>query len=431
MISSATRRRSHLPQAGGGDVRFTERYWYTAHPIDGSELLIDIGLGYYPNRNVMDGFAGITIGRRQHNFRASRRLGDAPAGDRGRRAQDRDRRGQQPAPAVARRESVRHQLRARIQGELSGGPGEAELPRAQRRRRRRPRPRLAVRPLARLDRRRRQALRDRAANCGGDSATAPRACVPRCAPTKPRPPVATHRNFFWTWSMFQFPQSALSIFIKERTPGKPHYLSGTEFRREADGSMSHREDHLGRAQDRVGRRSARPDHRNGRLHLRLRSRRRRVSVGMLGLPTRFYLKAGMYGGLKGWTHGDDRGEHDAAHDVWNLDDAATRAVARTLSDHVVRLGERQRDRIRHQRIRRRRRLSALSGTAEIPGDVIGMDGQGIRIADSALAACDPWDNQAAEALVSLETIACSLSQPLRRRQSQRTGPMAARSSARR
>src|SRR5690348_8681702 len=53
-------------KSGAGDPRFTERYWYTAHPIDGTELLLDVGLGYYPNRNVMDGFAGITIGRRQH-----------------------------------------------------------------------------------------------------------------------------------------------------------------------------------------------------------------------------------------------------------------------------------------------------------------------------------------------------------------------------
>ncbi len=37
--------------------------------------------------------------------------------------------------------------------------------------------------------------------------------------------------------------------------------------------------------------------------------------------------------------------------------------------------------------------------------MIGMDGQGIRIADGDEAACDPWDNRAAEALVSLETIA--------------------------
>lgn len=34
-----------------------------------------------------------------------------------------------------------------------------------------------------------------------------------------------------------------------------------------------------------------------------------------------------------------------------------------------------------------------------------MDGQGIRIADGDEAACDPWDNHAAEAVVSLETIA--------------------------
>ena len=65
-------------KSAAGDPRFTERYWYTAHPIDGTELLLDVGLGYYPNRHVMDGFAGVTVGRRQHNFRASRRLGARP-----------------------------------------------------------------------------------------------------------------------------------------------------------------------------------------------------------------------------------------------------------------------------------------------------------------------------------------------------------------
>ena len=69
---------SPFAKAGAGDPRFTERYWYTAHPIDGTELMLDVGLGYYPNRNVMDGFAGVTVGRLQHNFRASRRLGTRP-----------------------------------------------------------------------------------------------------------------------------------------------------------------------------------------------------------------------------------------------------------------------------------------------------------------------------------------------------------------
>ncbi len=64
--------------AGDGDPRFTERCWYTAHPIGAPDVIFDAGLGYYPNRGIMDGFAGVTIGRRQHNFRASRRLGANP-----------------------------------------------------------------------------------------------------------------------------------------------------------------------------------------------------------------------------------------------------------------------------------------------------------------------------------------------------------------
>src|SRR3989344_237887 len=68
-------------QAGNDDLRFTERWWYTAHPTDGRPLLIDVGFGYYPNRGVMDAFAGVTVGRRQHNFRASHRLGCASHAD--------------------------------------------------------------------------------------------------------------------------------------------------------------------------------------------------------------------------------------------------------------------------------------------------------------------------------------------------------------
>ena len=48
-------------RAAGGDPRFTERYWYTAHPVDGSEIILDVGMGYYPNRGVMDAFAGVTV----------------------------------------------------------------------------------------------------------------------------------------------------------------------------------------------------------------------------------------------------------------------------------------------------------------------------------------------------------------------------------
>jgi hypothetical protein len=136
--------------------------------------------------------------------------------------------------------------------------------------------------------------------------------------------------------MLQFQHSALSIFLKERSPGKPHYLSGTEFTQEPGGAISHRDvvaaDHkIEWANDPLGQTIATAD-----LTFRFdRGEPRHVTVH--GLPTRFYLKAGMYGGLQGWTHGDDRGDYHSAHDVWDLDDARTRTIARTLSDHVVKV----------------------------------------------------------------------------------------------
>jgi hypothetical protein len=321
--------------AGGGDVRFTERYWYTAHPIDGSGILVDIGLGYYPNRQVMDGFAGVTIGRKQHNFRASRRLGARPL---------------ETSVGGLKIEIVEGMNLHRLT--LDDNPSgisfslefRASFPPAQEKQNYREREGVVEEDLARVsqfgrwrgwivvDGRRFEVepetwwgQRDRSWGLRSEMRT-----------DETRPPVATHRNFFWTWSMFQFERSALSVFAKERAPGKAHYLSGTEFRREADGSISHRdvtafEHSIEWSDDKLGQTIASADFtfkfdRGEPRHVR-----------MLGLPTRFYLKAGMYGGLKGWTHGDDRGEQHAAHDVWDLADAATRATARTLSDHVVRL----------------------------------------------------------------------------------------------
>ena len=59
---------------GSSDPAWMERLWYTAHPTPGGDAIIDIGLGYYPNKNVMDAFAGITVGGIQYNLRVSRRL---------------------------------------------------------------------------------------------------------------------------------------------------------------------------------------------------------------------------------------------------------------------------------------------------------------------------------------------------------------------
>ena len=63
-------------QPSSSDLRWTERYWYSGHCVPGGDMIFDIGLGHYANRNVMDAFAGVTVGNRQYNFRASRRLHD-------------------------------------------------------------------------------------------------------------------------------------------------------------------------------------------------------------------------------------------------------------------------------------------------------------------------------------------------------------------
>jgi hypothetical protein len=321
-------------QAGGGDPRFTERYWYTAHPVDGTPLLLDLGLGYYPNRGVMDAFAGVTVGRKQYNFRASRRLGSNPL----------ESRVGPLSIEVLGKDRHRLTLRDNASGLAFDVEFQASFPAAQEKQSRRERKGQIEEDLARVaqlgryngwlvaEGRRHELTpatwwgqRDRSWGIRSEMRT-----------DVDKPPVQTHGDFFWTWSMFQCAEVGVSIFLKEREPGKPYYLSGAEFTRDANGGVSKREatgasheiawadDPLGQTIDRAT------------LTLEFEEGPPRV-LELEGTDTRFYLKGGLYGGYGGWNHGDDKGAYVEAHDVWNLDDAATRARARTLGDHVVRV----------------------------------------------------------------------------------------------
>ena len=59
------------------DLSWTEKIWLSIPRKDGA-LQIDFGLGRYQNRNVMDGFAGISRGNEQWTVRASRELAEDP-----------------------------------------------------------------------------------------------------------------------------------------------------------------------------------------------------------------------------------------------------------------------------------------------------------------------------------------------------------------
>ena len=322
-------------EAGGGDARFTERYWYTGHPLDGTPLIFDIGLGYYPNKGVMDAFAGVTIGRKQINFRASRRLGRNPLQS-------------SVGPLCIQVEEGQARHRITLTDNPSGLSFDLEFaasfPAAKEKQSRRERNGVVEEDLARVaqvgrwrgwivaDGRRYDVepagwwgQRDRSWGLRSEMRT-----------DTANPPVQTHSNFFWTWSVFQCETVAVSIFLKERQAGKPYYLSGTEFVRQPDGSVRSREatgvEHdFVWADDPLGQ-----SIQSALLRLTFQEGAPR-ELRLEALPTRFYLKGGLYGGFGGWNHGDDRGEYDQAHDVWDLDDAPTRERARTLSDHVVRV----------------------------------------------------------------------------------------------
>jgi hypothetical protein len=60
-------------RVGQSDRSWTEKIWAMAAARDGS-LSLAFGLGKYVNRNVMDGFAGVSSGTEQWTVRASRRL---------------------------------------------------------------------------------------------------------------------------------------------------------------------------------------------------------------------------------------------------------------------------------------------------------------------------------------------------------------------
>jgi hypothetical protein len=56
------------------DPNFRERQWVNFFDTESLNLVADFGMARYPNRNIQEGWAGVTIGDRQYNVRASRHL---------------------------------------------------------------------------------------------------------------------------------------------------------------------------------------------------------------------------------------------------------------------------------------------------------------------------------------------------------------------
>ena len=214
-------------QIDNSDPAWMERLWYTGHPIDKLNLIFDIGLGYHPNRNVMDAFAGVAIEGKQWNFRVSRQLRpdplNTPVG---------------PLKIIVLEGLKRHRLI--LEPNDSGlefdfeflatmSPHE-ETPHMRRRDGRVTENMARAQQLGRyqgwlkVDG---QHIEISADNWYGqrDHSWGVRS---EMRTDETHPPLTFYPPFLYTWTTAQFKNRGLHIFFKERAPGDKIYISGEE-----------------------------------------------------------------------------------------------------------------------------------------------------------------------------------------------------------
>jgi len=318
-------------QIDNSDPAWMERLWYTGHPAPGGDILFDIGLGYHPNRNVMDAFAGVAVAGRQWNFRVSRRLRPDPLTT-----------TVGPLAIQVLEGLKRHRivlgpndsgLRFELEFHATMNPHEekAHLRRRDGR---------ITENMARAQQfgrytgwlefdGRRVAVDDWPGQ--RDHSWGVRA---EMRTDETAPPLTFYPPFFYCWTTAQFKDRGLHVFFKERSPGDLIYLSGEEV--VALGGRAFSRNQLTGVRHEV-QWQADPHGQSmaaATFDLRFADGRER-SIQVRTLPTRYFLKGGLYGGLDGWFQGDDKGTLFAAHDSWDLSDPAIRRKARTLADQVI------------------------------------------------------------------------------------------------
>ena len=149
-----------------------------------------------------------------------------------------------------------------------------------------------------------------------------------------RPPMTFYPPLFWNWATVQFEDYGLQWYFNERAPGDLIYLSGEQLlplgaKPRAGLLMTSIAHDVTWADDALGQTLE-----SAEYVLGFGDGTRRT-VHMRALPGRYFLKGGLYGGYKGWASGDYKGVLHMEHDRWDLRDAETRRVGRTLSDHVI------------------------------------------------------------------------------------------------
>ncbi len=315
------------------DPAWMERLWYTAHPVPEGDVILNVGIGLHPNRDVMDAHAGITVEGKQHNLRLSRRLGrDAAAMEIG------------PLKIEVLEGMRRHRLT--LAPNESGLTFDVEYvsdlnPHEEAHRQVRRRNRV-MEDLVRYQ----QAGRysgwvevagkryelDPAKWWGQrDHSWGVRAHL---RTDEAHPPVTPYPGHVFLWCVAQFEHRAVQMFLMDRGPGDYLYLSGEEVLPKSQRPDPRRlirlaEHDIVWSDDGFAGQSPK----SMGLKLTFADGSTKLIRGR-PLPARFFLKGGMYGGLNGWFQGDDKGAFHSEHDVWDLSDPEDRKITRTLADNV-------------------------------------------------------------------------------------------------
>lgn len=315
-----------------GITLFTERFWYTGHAVPAGDLVFNVGMGRYPGRGVIDGYAGLSVNGRQYDFQVSRHAGERPL----------------DTEAGALRIEVlegfgRHRItlspnasglamELMFQGRMAPNDEGREIIR---------KGDTLYSDVSRfvqmgryegwisVDERRFELTTD---SCwGARDRSWGRRLELRTADGDGQP--SRFPPMFYAFACLQFEDEAIHFFLKEKAPGQLRFLGGSRSGPREQGRapvaitrVEHdlQWDTVAPSQSVTG----------GTLSLGFADGSS-LSLSLRSLPGRYYLKGGLYGGLNGWNHGDDRGALYESASRWDFADPSDRAQLRSLADQIV------------------------------------------------------------------------------------------------
>lgn len=323
-----------LPHAmvATSDPSWRERYWFSLHDVRAHDTVLTMGLGKYPNQDMMEAYIALSRGAEQRNLRISRALLPDSVSTR-------------VGPLSVEVVEPLRELRLRLDDNESGVTFDVAW-------------HAETEPL--LEDRFFQVSRARVTydairyvqhgtvegvvSAPGYSAELTRdtwwserdhSWGTRPLPRAPGQPPGERPE--WRMLLFaplRLPEFGVHLYLQESAPGRPVYLYagitspiGQPAREEVVTAVEHDLEWVEGA--------AAPTLRGGALVLRLADGRT-IDLRLRALPGRAHLRGGGFEGWNGWFQGQWRGEQTQESDVFDLsDDTQFYRYAKAGSDHLV------------------------------------------------------------------------------------------------